>query len=116
MKINKRETPATVKKNKKNLLIAMEHTLGVVTSACKICKISRDSFYRYYNSDEEFAKLIDDIDNITMDFVENQLFKAIKDGNMHAIQFYMKYKGKKRGYVHSNDITSNGQTINIKYE
>lgn len=99
------------KNNKKALLIALENSLGIVTSACKSCNLSRNLFYEYYNTDKEFKKSVDDINEITLDFAENQLFKAIKDGDMRGILFYMKYKGKKRGYIESRDITSNGKTI-----
>lgn len=105
------ERAITTKRNKKKLLIALEQTLGIITSACKICNLSRDTFYYYYRNDAEFKGKVDDLDEFVMDFVENALFKAIKEGDSQAIQFYMKYKGKKRGYINSSDLTSNGQTI-----
>src|ERR1035437_1382472 len=83
---------------KKKLLVALERSLGIVTAACKEVGISRNRFYEYYNEDPHFKKAVDDINEITIDFVENQLLKCIKDGNVVGIQFYMKYKGRKRGY------------------
>jgi len=98
---------------KERLLMALEKNLGIVTSACKEVGISRDRFYRYYNEDAEFKRKVDDIENIQLDFVESQLFKKIQAGSEKSIMFYMKYKGRKRGYKSSMDITSDDKNINI---
>jgi len=98
-------------KYKELLLVALEKHLGIVTSACKEVSISRDRFYTYYNTDEEFRKKVDLINDYTLDFAETQLLKKIKDGSERSILFYMRYKGKRRGYTDSVDITSNGKDI-----
>lgn len=99
------------KQNKDELLKALEKTLGIVTPACKEVNISRETFYRWYNEDPEFKERVDSINDIQADFVENQLFKKIKEGSERSILFYMRYKGKKRGYTDSIDITSDGKSI-----
>lgn len=98
-------------KNKEKLLIALEKHLGIVTTACKEVGLSRNVFYVYYNSDDEFKKAVDEINDFTLDFAESQLLKKIKEGSERSILFYMKYKGKKRGYNDSLDITSGGDKI-----
>jgi len=99
-------------KNKKKLLEALERSLGIVTPACKEAGISRNTFYLYYREDPEFKKAVDDINEITLDFAENQLLKKIKEGSERSILFYMKYKARKRGYSDSIDITTGGDKIN----
>ncbi len=97
---------------KKKLLEALERTLGIVTPACKEVGVSRDTFYRYYKEDDDFKRKVDDIHEITLDFVENQLLKKIKDGSERSILFYMKYRGKSRGYYdNSNEVLSNEQPL-----
>ena len=97
------------------LLVALEKSLGIVTPACNQVKISRDRFYTYYNEDPEFKKAVDDIQGIQLDFVENQLFRKIKDGSERSILFYMRYKGRKRGYSDELQINSNNiSEISIK--
>ena len=91
--------------NKKALLEALEQSLGVVTTACKKVGISRNTFYKYYKSDSKFKKAVDDIENIALDFVESQLHKQISSGNTTATIFYLKTKGKKRGYVERQELT-----------
>jgi hypothetical protein len=97
--------------HKKKLLEALEKSLGIVTPACKEVGISRNQFYIYYNTDPDFKKSVDDINEITLDFAENQLLKKIKEGSERSILFYMKYRGRKRGYSESMDITSDGKSI-----
>ncbi len=101
------------KKHKKLLLEALERSLGIVTPACKDVGISRNQFYIYYNTDPDFKAAVDDINEITIDFVENQLLKKIKEGENQAILFFMKYKGRKRGYTEKIEIEGN---INQKIE
>jgi len=98
---------------KKSLLEALEKNLGVVTAACKQVGVNRATYYKYINSDPEFAAAVKDIDNITLDFAESQLYKQIKNGNITATIFFLKTKGKKRGYVERQEITGkDGQAIN----
>ena len=90
---------------KKSLLKSLEKSLGVVTTACKNVGVHRSTFYEWYNKDEDFKKQVDDINNVTLDFAETKLFKQIEDGNTAATIFYLKTKGKKRGYVERQEIT-----------
>jgi hypothetical protein len=97
--------------HKEKLLEALERSLGIVTPACKEVGISRNTFYEYYKTDIIFKEAVDDINEITLDFAENQLLKKIKEGSERSILFYMKYKARKRGYSDSLDITSGGDKI-----
>jgi hypothetical protein len=91
-------------KHKKLLIQALERNLGIVTGACKDVGISRTQFYNYYKEDPEFRSAVDDINEITIDFAETQLLKKIKEGSERSILFYMKYKGRNRGYSESINI------------
>ena len=62
------------------------------------------TYYNWYNSDNDFKKAVDDISEQTLDFVETQLHKKIKDGDTSSIIFYCKTKGKKRGYIERQEI------------
>ena len=88
---------------KKQIITALELSLGVVTVACKNVGIARTTFYEWYKTDEEFKKSVDSIEDIALDFAESQLHKQIKDGNVTATIFYLKTKGVKRGYVERQD-------------
>ncbi len=85
--------------HKKAIIEALEKSLGVVTTACKKVGIGRTQFYHWLKEDKEFTKKVDDIQNVALDFAESQLHKQIGDGNTSATIFYLKTKGKKRGYI-----------------
>lgn len=105
-------------KNKQKVIEALERSLGIVTPACKEVGISRETFYKWYRQDDEFKRSVDDINEIALDFAENQLLKKIKEGSERSILFYMKYKARKRGYTEDINITGNidnDVTIKIIY-
>lgn len=94
-----------IQRTKKALLEALEKSLGIVTQACKMVGVDRTTFYRYCKDDADFKKAIKDIENVTLDYVESQLHKQIANGNTTATIFYLKTKGKKRGYVERQELT-----------
>ena len=90
---------------KKGLLDALEKSLGVVTTACKQVGIGSTTFYNYYNEDIDFAKKVDDIENVALDFAESQLHKQIQEGSTAASIFLLITRLKKRLFVESQYIT-----------
>ena len=90
--------------HKKAILEALEMSLGVVTTACKKVGIGRTIFYEWLKDDEQFKEAVDEISNVTLDFAESQLHKQIMDGNTSATIFYLKTKGKNRGYVERSEV------------
>lgn len=103
--------------NKKELLKALEKSLGVVTTACKVAGVGRTTYYEWYRDDEEFRKKVDDLSNVALDFVESKLFEQIDSGNPSSAIFYLKTKGKKRGYVERQEITGvEGMPSSFKIE
>lgn len=96
---------------------ALEKSLGVVTTACKNAGVGRTQFYAWLKEDEEFATKVRDIENIALDFVESQLFKNIQEGKTSEMIFYLKTKGKKRGYIERQEITgADGMPTNFQIE
>jgi hypothetical protein len=98
-----------IAQTKKALITALGQSLGVVTMACKAVGVERGTFYRYVNEDPEFKKAVDDVENIALDFAESQLHKQIREGEVSSTIFYLKTKGKKRGYIErtEQDVTVN---------
>ena len=90
--------------NKNQLLAALEKSLGVVTAACKMANIDRSVFYDYMQKDPEFKKKVEDLEDYCMDFVETQFLKNIQQGNTAEILFYLKTKGRKRGYTERQEL------------
>ncbi len=103
-----------------------------MSKACEIVGIDRKTHYNYYNSDPEYKEQVDSIADVAIDFVESKLYEKIKgvsigketkDGlqvydvppSDTAIIFYLKTKGKKRGYV-ENAIDDQIREIRVIYE
>lgn len=103
---DKRHNSTTLKKAA--MLEALEKTLGVVTSAAKLAGIERTTHYTWMNDDAEYKAAVDELENVTIDFVEAKLHKLVEDMNPTAVIFYLKTKGKKRGYIEQNDVNLSG--------
>ncbi len=99
---------------KKNLLEALEKSLGIVTTACKIVGCARSTFYKYYKDDQDFRASVDELENLTLDFVESKLHKQIENDNTTATIFYLKTKGKKRGYIERKEVEMTAEVSTSK--
>jgi hypothetical protein len=101
---------------KKAMLLALEQSLGIVTSAAKEVGIDRTTHYLWLKDDEKYKAAVDSIQDITLDFAESQLHKQIKDGEVTSTIFYLKTKGKKRGYVErvEQDVSINLPQVTIE--
>jgi len=93
---------------KKAVLEALEKSLGVVTTACKNVGIGRTQYYEWLKTDEEFKAKVEELENVALDFAESQLHRQIGDGVTSATIFYLKTKGKKRGYIERSEIDVSG--------
>lgn len=98
-KSKKREKDPAQKERKETVLRALKKTLGNVSSACEKANVGRRTFYSWMADDPEFKADVQDIQDYEIDFVESKLKQEISDGNITGIIFYLKTKGKKRGYV-----------------
>ncbi len=116
---------------KKALLIALESSLGVVTTACEKVGISRNTYYNYLKDDLEFAEKCKEFTEVALDFVESKMYqktngvKVKGDNGVYTtppsdtmIIFYLKCKGKKRGYIERQDFhfTNDGKEEDMTQE
>ena len=90
--------------HKKAMIEALNKTLGVVTSALKITGVGRSTYYGWLKDDPEFKEKTSICQDIAIDFAESKLHKLISDENPTAIIFYLKTKGRHRGYIETTEI------------
>ncbi len=103
--------------HKKAIIAALEKSLGVVTEACRKVGVGRTTFYGWLKDDKEFDAEVKDVQNIALDFVESKLFENIREGKTSEMIFYLKTKGKSRGYIERQEITgADGLPNNFKVE
>lgn len=89
---------------KKKMIEALERSLGIVSTACQAANISRQTHYNWMKADQEYSDAVNELANRTLDFAESHLHKLIKEGNPAATIFFLKTKGKSRGYVERQEI------------
>jgi hypothetical protein len=98
-----------VKQNRTNtkkdqMLEALERSLGIVTTACNAVGIGRTTHYQWMKDDPDYKQAVQAIDGRVLDFAESHLHKLIKEGNPAATIFFLKTKGKGRGYIERQEI------------
>ena len=101
--------------HKKAMIAALEKSLGIVTIACKEVGISRTLHYNWCNDDTEYKQAVDDVADIALDFAESKLHKQIDKEDTTATIFYLKTKGKKRGYIERTELDFSGG-ITLKFD
>ena len=114
MKNNKTVT-VRISTNKEQVIEKLKQ-LPIVQVACEKSGISRATYYRWRNDDTKFTKLSDialrEGRLLINDIAESQLLTAIKDQNMTAIIFWLKYNHP--SYTTRVEITANTKIIDDK--
>lgn len=83
---------------KKRFLKAFGECRGIVASACEKAGIARRTVYNWKQEDPEFAKAMAEVEESQIDFVEGKLMSLVDSGDATATIFYLKTKGRSRGY------------------
>ena len=98
--------------NKERLLKALESSLGVVTTALKNTDLSRTNFYKWLKEDEQFARQVQEIENIQKDFIKSKYYECVSDKIPSVVIHAAKTK---LGWNEHNklDITSGDEPIKI---
>ena len=99
--------------HKKAMIDALEKSLGIVSTACDMVGIARQTHYEWYKEDAEYKELADAISNLALDFAESKLHELIKKGDTTATIFFLKTKGKRRGYIERQEIEHSGVSVSI---
>lgn len=93
----------------KKFLEALENSAGIVSTACKKMKISRQTYYNWKKKNEKFAEGVEEIKEGVIDFAESMLLQKIKEGDTTSIIFFLKTKGRHRGYVETKELEVNAK-------
>lgn len=86
-----------ITEQQQQFLEILERSLGIVSIALQQMQIDRDTFEGWMEN-QTFKKRYGQVQDLSVDYVENKLLALINGGDLSAIQFYLKTKGKKRGY------------------
>jgi len=94
---------------KVKMLEALEYNLGIVTPAAEMAGIRRETHYNWMKDDPAYKAEVESFAEVALDFTERKLIQSIKRGSDTANIFYLKTKGKKRGYIERTELDMSGQ-------
>jgi len=99
---------------KPKFLKQFEKNRGLVYITCKQVGISPTTFSSWRKNDAEFDEAINQILEEQLDKGESKLLDELEKENPNAqlLMFYLRTKGKNRGYGESMDVTTNGNDVN----
>ena len=86
---------------------------GIITTIAKRVGCAWHTAAKYISEYPTVQQAYADETEFITDLAETELIKAIKDGDLSAVKFYLTTKGKDRGYSQKSelDVTSGGDKI-----
>ncbi len=90
---------------KKELAVALKENAGNMAAAGRRFHVSRQRIWEIVDADPKLRALVDDLSETFIDFAENKLFQAIKKGNIYATCFFLRTRGRHRGYSERLEVT-----------
>lgn len=108
---------------KEDMLEAIKGSQGLVTKiqkkleAAKGTKICWDTVDKYVHKWEACEAAVKAEKEAMLDLAENNIFKELVSGDTSTSKWYLKMKGKDRGYVETQDIRmTNTDPLNINLQ
>lgn len=96
---------STPRYTKAQVAAALQESNGFQTEAARILGCSHTSVRRYLEKYPSLREVLEEQQEKLLDFAESKLIQAIKSGEIAAIIFYLKTKGRARGYVEKTELT-----------
>lgn len=94
----------TREEQKKALITALQNNRGHIANACQVVGVTRQTYYNWKKEDEAFRDAVTENEEAVIDLVENKLMQNILQGDVTSIIFYLKTKGRNRGYQEKQEI------------
>ena len=105
--------------NQEHIIKALQKSHGVKTEAARILGCSRPTIDRYIDKypavkevyDEQNEILLDEAEAYLGDFMRGDIEGQTPQDRFSAIRFYLRTKGRKRGYGDRMDLNNEGASI-----
>lgn len=104
----------------KQIIEALKATHGFQSQACKLLErqlnisFTTSAMSKRISASEEIKSALAEMLTADLDYAENKMWELIKNGNVAALLFYLKTKGKERGYAERRELTgSNGTPLQM---
>ena len=93
---------------------AVKKSYGIINGAAVALGCSRQTVENYIRKYKAVKDAYSEANEITLDFVETEFLKKIKSGDTTAMIFYLKTKGRQRGYIERHELTGvDGGSIKV---
>jgi len=90
---------------KEKLIQSIKENKGLLTLAAAKAGVKYWTLWKYSKEFPEIREAVDEAKESMLDFAEGKLYQAISEGNMTAIIFFLKTKGKSRGFIERAELT-----------
>ena len=87
---------------------AIKESKGFLSIAAEKLGCTYQTVSNYINRHSTLRDVMDAINERHVDLSENKLISQINEGNITAIIFHLRCKGKKRGYVEKSEVEHSG--------
>ena len=104
----KKEPRAFRKRTDQEIIDALRECRGMVAVAARMLGVSRESIYHRLKTSPEIKEAHVEISEHQLDRSELKLFEAVEAGEAWAVCFYLKCKGKERGYIERSQVEHSG--------
>jgi hypothetical protein len=101
---------------KDTFLLCLHNNMGHISNACKSANIPRRTFYNWLEKDNKFKEQVEDTAEALVDHVESKLLEKINKLDTTSIIFFLKCKGKDRGYTERTEIELSRPIEDIDFE
>src|SRR5580693_3731296 len=93
---------------------ALRASAGILSAAALKLGCTTRTIRNYLDRSEQLREVEAEIVDQNLDLAETKLLTAIRDGNLTAVIFYLKTKGKARGYTERSEVTgADGGPIDV---
>ena len=89
------------------IIAALKKQAGIVSMAAAAIGCERTTIWRRLKTSKVVADAHVEIQEVNLDRAEGKLTEAINAGNLTAVIFYLKTKGRNRGYSERVDVNAN---------
>jgi len=98
--------------SEKQVEAALRSSGGFISQTAKRLHRTPDAIYKRIQSSEYLKKIKFEIDDAYLDLAESKLIKKMNQEDLGALCFYLKCKGKHRGYVEKQQLEHSGDAQN----
>ena len=84
---------------------ALRESAGLQYVAANLLRCSPSTITSYVQSSKRLQRVVEECQQGVLDLAEGKIVEKIRDGDLTAIIFYLKTKGKSRGYTERQEFT-----------